>query len=136
MNAEIIEQLKTRLATGTRTLDELHHLAAALGSTWSRDEVELCLLCLPELERTTEADGPHKEVGPDREVGRWQLRDAAVADPLTQALLALAGSSPITAAALVARLPPGVIASAPALIAIAKTHPQLEVIAGNRIRRR
>ena len=122
MNAEILEHLKARLQTGVRTLGELHHLAATLGSTWSSDMVALALACLPDVVEVGEA---------------WQLRaEDKVEDPLANVLLALASPTPVPAAALVARLPPGFIAGAAALIEIAKNHPQLEVIGGSRIRRR
>ena len=127
MNAEILEHLKARLQTGPRSLRELHQLAGALGSTWSSDAVALALACLPDVVEVGDA---------------WQLSaaagDSTASDrnPIASALLALAGPTPMPAAALVARLPPGLIAGAAALLEVAKNHPQLEVIGGSRIRRR
>lgn len=121
MTTEIIAELRARLRAGPRPLDELHQAARAAGSPWSADQVALMLACLPDLSN----DG-----------GMWRLEGAASADPLTEALLSIATSSPLPAAALVARLPRGVVASAAALCEAARRHPDLELLPGSRIRRR
>lgn len=121
MNPEIISELRARLRLGPRPTEELHRVALASGSAWSADQVALLLACLPDL---TEVDG------------LWKIQAAAPADPLTEALLARVGTAPTPAAALVARLPRGVVGSAAALCEIAKKHPDLELLPGSRIRRR
>jgi hypothetical protein len=121
MTPEIVGDLRARLRITPRPLDELHRAAVAAGSAWSADQVALLLSCLPDV---FEADG------------LWQIEGAASVDPLTQALLTLATSTPVPAAALVSRLPQGVVASAAALCEAARHHPDLELLPGSRIRRR
>lgn len=121
MTPEIIAELRARLRAGPRPLDELHQAARAAGSSWSADQVALMLACLPGL---------------SDEGGAWRLEGAAPPDPLTEALLSIATSSPLPAASLVARLPRGVVASAAALCEAARRHPNLELLPGSRIRRR
>ena len=121
MNAEILSLLRARIAADPRPLPELHRAAAAAGSTWTAEQVALLLDCLPDLVR--EGDG-------------YLSPDAAVADPVTQALLSLAGHTPLPAVALVTRLPQGVVASAMKLCDIARRHPDLQLLPGNRIRHR
>lgn len=121
MTPEIIAELRARLRTGPRPLHELHQAARAAGSPWSADQVALMLACLPDL---------------SEEGGLWRLEGTASADPLADALLSIAISTPLPAAALVARLPPGVVASAAALCEVARRHPDLELLPGGRIRRR
>jgi hypothetical protein len=121
MNAEILSSLRTRMASAPRPLDELHRAATAAGSPWSPDQVALLLECLPDV---------HVENG------LYGSASEATADPVLAALVSIVTSAPIPAAALVARLPPGVVATAAALCDIARNHPDLELIPGNRIRRR
>jgi hypothetical protein len=121
MTPEIVGDLRARLRAGPRPLDELHRAAVAAGSAWSSEQVALLLSCLPDL---SEAEG------------LWRIEGAASRDPLTEALLAIATSSPLPAAALVSRLPRGVVASAAALCEAARHHPDLELLPGSRIRRR
>lgn len=121
MTPEIVGELRARLRAAPRPLEELHRAAVAAGSTWSSEQVALLLSCLPDL---SEADGV------------WRIEGAASSDPLTQALLSLATSTPLPAAALVGRLPRGVVASAAALCEAARHHPDLELLPGSRIRRR
>ncbi len=121
MTPEIIAELRARLRAGPRPLEELHLAARAAGSPWSADQVALMLACLPDL---------------SDEGGLWRLEGSASADPLTEALLSIATSSPLPAAVLVARLPRGVVASAAALCEAARRHSDLELLPGSRIRRR
>jgi hypothetical protein len=121
MTAEVIAELRARLHSAPRSLDELHQAAAASGSTWSVDQVALLLACLPDVDT-------------DGQV--WRLAGSGQADPLVEALLSIATSQPLPAAALVARLPRGVVASAPALCEAARNHPDLELLPGSRIRHR
>lgn len=121
MNAEILASLRTRMASAPRPLDELHLAATAAGSPWSADQVALLLECLPDVHI---------------ENGLYASALEAPSDPVLAALLSIATASPIPAAALVARFPPGVVATAAALCDLARNHPDLELIPGNRIRRR
>lgn len=121
MNAEILSSLRTRIASASRPLDELHRAAGAAGSAWSQDQVALLLECLPDIRVV---DGAYESAAP------------SAADPVQNALLALVTSSPIPAAALVTRFPQGVVATAAALCEIARNHADLELLPGNRIRRR
>lgn len=121
MTPEIVSELRSRLRSGPRPLEELHLAARAAGSTWSADQVALLLACLPDLAETD---------------GVWRLEGGAASDPLVEALLAITSSTPLPAAALVARLPRGVIASAAALCEVARRHPELELLPGSRIRHR
>lgn len=121
MTPEQVSELRARLQSAPRPLGELHDLARAAGSTWTREQLALLLACLPDV----------------REVdGLWHLEHVASADPLVEALLALASSAPVPAAVLVSRLPPGVVASAAGLCEVARRHPALELLPGSRIRRR
>lgn len=121
MNAEILSQLRSRLASAPRSLDELHRAAVAAGSPWSPDQVGLLLSCLPDL---------------IQDEGLWRLAATPTASPVERALLALVTAAPVPATALVARLPRGVVATAAALCDIARNHPDIELLPGNRIRRR
>lgn len=121
MTPDVVTELRARLRSAPRSLGELHQAAVASGSTWSEDQVGLLLACLPDVE----ADGDV-----------WSLAGSAHADPLVEALLSIVTSQPVPAAALVARLPRGVVASAPALCEAARRHPELELLPGSRIRRR
>jgi hypothetical protein len=121
VNPEIVSELRARLLSGPRPLEELHRAAVAAGTSWSADQVALLLACLP---------------GMSEQDGLWRLQASTAIDPLTTALLAVASTSPVPAAALLARLPRGLLASAAALCEIARRHPDLELLSGNRIRRR
>ena len=121
MTPEMLSELRARLRSAPRPLAELHHAARAAGSTWTAEQVALLLACLPDL---SESDG------------LWRMESAAATDPLTEALLSIAVSTPLPAAVLVRRLPRGVVASAAALCEAARRHPDLELLPGSRIRRR
>lgn len=121
MTPDVVAELRARLRSAPRSLGELHQAAVASGSTWSADQVGLLLACLPDVD----ADGDV-----------WRLVGSGHADPVVEALLSIATSQPLPAAALVARLPRGVVASAPALCEAARNHPDLELLPGSRIRRR
>jgi hypothetical protein len=54
---------------------------------------------------------------------------------MVTALLTVVGPTPIPAAALVRRLPPGMIATPQILCQLAEQHPELEVVSPNRIRK-
>jgi hypothetical protein len=121
MTPELVTELCARLKASPRTIGELHLVARAAGSTWSLDQVALLLSCRPDL---IEADGV------------WSVKSTGRADPLEEALLAVATTNPLPAAALLARLPAGVVASAAALCEAARRNPDLELLQGSRIRRR
>jgi hypothetical protein len=121
MTPEMFADLRARLSTSSRGITELHQVARAAGSSWSVDQVALLLACRPDL---IEADGV------------WSMKSTDRTDPVEEALLAVATSNPLPAAALLARLPAGVVASAAALCEVARRNPHLELIQGSRIRRR
>lgn len=121
MTPELVAELCARLKASTRSIGELHRVARAAGSTWSEDQVALLLACRPDL---TEADGV------------WSVKSTGRADPVEEALLAIATTNPLPAAALLPRLPAGVVASAAALCEAALRNPDLELLQGSRIRRR
>lgn len=122
MNVEILAQLKTRMASQPRSLAELHRTAVAAGSTWSDAQVGLLLACLPEV--VCEGDA-------------FRLGAGGGSNPLVEALLAVATDRATPAAALVARLPRGVLATPAALCETARCHPAyFELVPPNRIRRR
>lgn len=121
MTPEIISQLVARMQSQPRTLEELHRAAVAVGSPWSEDQVALLLACLPDVE---ERDG--------RYVAAAQEEDNPIAEALHQA----AGSTPVPAAALMRRMPRGLVVTPAALCEIARNHPDLELVGPNRIRRK
>lgn len=121
MTPEIVEQLRARMQSQPRTLTELHRAAVAVGSPWSEDQVALLLACLPDVEET---DGVYATSSRKEE------------DSVAKALLSLATSSPVPAAALVRRMPRGVVVTPAALCEIARNHPDLELVGLGRIRRK
>jgi len=121
MTPELVTELCARLKASPRSIGELHLVARGAGSTWSLDQVALLLACRPDL---IEADGV------------WSVKSTGRADPVEEALLAVANTNPLPAAALLARLPAGVVASAAALCEAARRNPDLELLQGSRIRRR
>ena len=121
MTPEILSQLRARMQSQPRRLKELHRAAVAVGSPWSEDQVALLLACLPDIE---ERDG----------VFLTSVREED--NPVTQALLKLAESTPVPAAALMRRMPRGLIITPAALCEIARHHPDLELVGPNRIRRK
>lgn len=121
MNAEIFSTMRTRMASAPRPLDELHRAAMAAGSAWSAAQVALLLECLPDVQHCD---------------GLYGIAPELPTDPVLSALLAVATLSPTPAAALLARFPRGVVATAAALCDLARSHPDLELLPANRIRRR
>ncbi len=121
MTPEIISQLRARMHRHPRSLVELHSAAAAVGSAWSEDQVALLLACLPDVEE-------HE--------GRYRAVASVEQDPTVAALLQAAGHTPVPAPALIRRMPRGVIVTPAALCEIARRHPELVLVAPNRIRLR
>ncbi len=121
MTPEIISQLRTRMQSQPRTLTELYRAAVAVGSPWSEDQVALLLACLPDVE---ESDGAYVAATGEED------------DPVTKALLQIVGGTPVPAAALVRRMPRGVVVTPAALCQIARNHQDLELVGPNRIRRK
>lgn len=120
MTPEIISQLRARMQSQPRTLKELHRAAVAVGSPWSEDQVALVLACLPDVE--------------ERE-GRYSAAAQQENDPIAKALLEAAGTTPVPAAAVMRRMPRGLVVTPAALCEIARNHPDLELVGSNRIRR-
>jgi len=120
MTPQIVEQLKSRMASEPRSLNELHRASHAAGSAWSEGQLHLLLDCLPDVLQ----DGD-----------QFAVTGGTKGDPVTEALLNAVSDIAIPAAALVKRLPGGVVATAGALCEIARNHPDLELVPPNRIRR-
>jgi len=121
MTPEIVDQLLARVRQEPGSVAELHRLAQSQGSTWSAAQVKLLLRCLPEVKWEND---------------QFSATAQAEADPMVTALLQVVGSTPIPAAALVRRLPAGMIATPQILCQLAEQHPELEVVPPNRIRKR
>ena len=121
MTPEIVSDLRARLRSAPRPVEELHQVARAAGSTWTIDQVALLLACLPDA----------SEKG-----GMWHLQAASPPDRLAEALFSVATTTPLPATALLGRLPGGLVVSAAALCEAASRHAELELLPGNRIRRR
>lgn len=121
MTPEIISQLRARMQSQPRSLAELHRAAAAVGSAWSEDQVALLLECLPDVK---EQDGLYRAATREED------------DPVARALLEIAEDTPVPAAALVRRMPRGLIVTPAGLCKAARRHPLLELVGPNRIRRR
>lgn len=121
MTPEIVDQLRARMQSQPRTLTELHRAAVAVGSPWSEDQVALLLACLPDVE----------EKG-----GAYVAASREEDDPIAKALLQVAGGAPVPAAALVRRMPRGIVVTPAALCEVARNHPDLELVGPNRIRRK
>lgn len=121
MTPEIVSQLITRMQSQPRSLTELHRAAMAVGSPWSEDQVALLLACLPEVE---ERNGTYAAASREED------------DPIAKALLQVVGGAPVPAAALVRRMPRGIVVTPAALCEVARNHPDLELVGSNRIRRK
>lgn len=122
MTPEMISQLRARMSSEPRALHELHRAALAAGSSWSEDQVALLLACLPDVVEQRGAYSTEAQSGAD--------------DSLARALLQVAGSNPVPAAALMRRMPQGVLVTPAALCEIARNRPDLELVGPNRIRRK
>ena len=121
MTPTIVSELIGRMQAQPRFLAELHRAAIAAGSSWSEDQIELLLACVPEVTRRD---------------GLYAAEAMHGADPVAAALVELAGAAAIPAAVLVARMPRGVVTTPAALCEIARKHPELELVGSNRIRRK
>ena len=121
MTPEIVTRLRARMQTQPRSLVELHRAAVAEGSPWSEDQVAVLLSCLPDVQ---EHDGLYTAAAHQED------------DPIAVALLNIAGSAPVPAAALVRRFPRGLPVTPAALCEAARKHPDLELVGSTRIRRK
>lgn len=119
MTPEILTQLLDRLHNQPHSLDELHKIAVAAGSSWSQEQVALLLSCLPNV---AEQNGTFRSTAEQTE------------SPAVKALLALATVTPIPAAVFVRKMPPGVLVTPAALCEMARNHPKLELVGAHMIR--
>jgi hypothetical protein len=67
--------------------------------------------------------------------GLYTATERKEADPVAAALLEVATTNAIPAAALVRRMPRGLVVTPAALCEVARSHPDLELVPPNRIRR-
>jgi hypothetical protein len=118
-----VEELLTTLMRKCLSLDEAHERARLSGSTWSRDQLELFLLCAPGVER--DRSGSFR-VGAD---GAQDDLQAAI----IEAVRSFAGK-PIPAAQVRARLPNHLVTTDEQILAVARRAAGLEVFGPKLIR--
>jgi len=117
------EEVLSRLKRKAHGLDELHEQVRLAGSAWTRDQLELFLLCAREVTR----DG----------AGAYHIVAASTADDLGAALLDAVrsfGGKPVPAAQLRARLPQHFVTTDEQVLAMARRTAGLEVFGPNLIR--
>ncbi|ALJ34265.1 hypothetical protein D9623_00345 [Azospirillum brasilense] len=117
------EDLLDTLKRKRLSLDELHERARLSGLDWSRDQVELFLLCAPGVERD-ESGTFH--VGASRP-------EEALETAIIDAVRSFAGK-PIQAAQVRARLPADFVTTNEQILAIARRAAGLDVFGPNLIR--
>jgi hypothetical protein len=117
------EELLTTLMQKCLSLDEAHEHARLSGSTWSRDQLELFLLCAPGVER-------------DRS-GRFHAGAGGARDDLQAAIVEAVRSfagKPVPAAQVRARLPNHFVTTDEQIIAVARRAAGLEIFGPGLIR--
>lgn len=116
------EDLLISLRQTPRSLDELHECVRHSGSDWSRDQLELFFLCLPQVHLNKfgayQADGPAED----------DLQEA-----IADAVRSFAGR-PVPAAQIRARLPNHFVTTDEQVLAVARRTPGLEVFGPKLIR--
>lgn len=104
-------------------LDELHDRVRLMGGQWSRDQLELFLLC---------AQGVLRD-----ETGAFHSSAPSAQDDLATALLEAVrsfGGKPVPATAVRARLPPHFVTTDAQVLAVARRTAGLEVVGSSLIR--
>ncbi len=123
MTPQLAEELLGSLKQKALRLDELHERARSSGSTWSRDQLELFLLCVDGVERD--------------DAGRYQAGGNSAEDELQAAVIAAVRSfagKPVPAAQVRARLPNHFVTTDEQVLAVAKRTAGLEVFGPKLIR--
>jgi hypothetical protein len=117
------EELLTTLKQKALSLDEAHERARLSASNWSRDQVELFLLCAPGVERDVSGNF-HAKADNDQD----DLQAAIV-----EAVRSFAGK-PVPASQVRARLPTHFVTTDEQIIAVARRAAGLEVFGPKLIR--
>lgn len=117
------EELLATLKQRPLSLDEAHERARLTGSPWSRDQVELFLLCAPGVER--DENGIFRVDA----AGAWDDLQVAIAE----AVRSFAGK-PVAAAQVRARLPNHFVTTDEQILVIARRTAGLEVFGPKLIR--
>jgi hypothetical protein len=123
MTPRYAEELLNALKQKPLSLDELHERAQLSGSTWSRDQLELFLVCAPGVGLN---DSGIFHVGADR--AEDDLKAAIV-----EAVRSFAGK-PVPAAQVRARLPNHFVTTDEQVLAVARRTAELEVFGPRLIR--
>jgi hypothetical protein len=117
------EELLSQLNLKALGLDELHERARLSGSAWTRDQLELFLLCARGVTRTG--------------TGAFHVVAASAEDDLGTAILEAVRSfagKPVPAAQVRARLPQHFVTTDEQVLAMARRTPGLEVFGPRLIR--
>lgn len=122
MTSRQAEELLSYLKLKALGLDELHERVRLSGSTWTRDQLELFLLCARGVTR----DGS----------GAFHVIAASAADQLAAAIVEAVRSfgRPVPAAQVRARLPPHFVTTDEQVLAVARRTAGLEVFGPKLIR--
>jgi hypothetical protein len=123
MTPQFAAELLSTLKQNALGLDELHERVRLSGSNWSRDQLELFLISLPNTTR----DDSH----------RYRIEGNTQEEELQTAIIASVHSFsgvPITAAQLRSRLPSTFITTDESILAVARRTAELEVFGPNLIR--
>jgi hypothetical protein len=118
------EELLAALRQKAVGLDELHERSRLSGSVWSREQLELFLLCAPGVTRD--------------DVGAFHARATSAEDELQAAIFEAVRSfagKPVPAAQVRARLPQQFVTTDEQVLAVARRTAGLEVFGPKLIRR-
>lgn len=123
MTPSLVQELLDTLKQQPLGIDELQERALLSGSPWSRDQLELFLLCLAGIKRD--------------DSGEYHLSGRSTEDELQAAILDAVRSfagRPVPAAQVRSRLPSHFVTTDEQVLAIAKRTPGLEVFGPQLIR--
>lgn len=123
MTPQAAQELLAALQQQTRGIEELLERARLLGSTWSRDQLELFLLCMKGIER--DASGLYRSIG--------QSLEAEIQAAVIDAVRSFAGK-PVAPNQVRARLPSHFITTDEQVLALARRTAGLEVFGPQLIR--
>jgi hypothetical protein len=119
------EELLSHLKLGPFGVDELHERVRLSGSAWTREQLELFLLCAPGVKRD--------------DVGAFRAGSLSEHDVLQAAIVEAVrsfASKPVAAAQVRARLPNHFVTTDEQIRALAKRTPELELVGPGLIRAR
>lgn len=112
MNAQIYAQLKDYMGDSPYHLNDIVQVVGTFGSTWSKEQIQLLLICREEVKQTGEQFCFQQEEE----------------HPLIAFLLKHAGSNPMPARYLLQKLPSDLTTSEGKLCQMAKEDPRFEVV--------